>query len=99
MNAVAYVNHGRWVIDCPGDGCYAALKATDTGVVCDCMDEVVCDHPTIPHGLAIDILFPDTSDDITRLLDLRPRRINRNWYPGETLDDLKAENVTHGAKI
>jgi len=99
MNATAYVNHGRWIADCPDDGCHAALKVVDTGIACDCMDEVVCDHPAIPHGLAIDIVYPEAQTDITRLLDLRPKRENRNWYPGETLSDIKAENVTHGVRV
>lgn len=99
MKATAYVNHGRWIIDCPDDGCHAGLKAIDTGIACDCMDEVVCDHPAIPHGLAIDITYPDQQDEITRLLDLRPKRGNRNWTPGETVAELKAENVTHAVRI
>ena len=107
MNATAYVNHGRWIIDCPDEDCQAGLKCSDwtipetllTGLVCDCMDEVVCDHPTIPHGLAIDITYPDERDEITAILNLRSKRANRNWYPGETVEELKAENVTHGVRI
>lgn len=30
--ARVYVNHGRWVVDCPGDGCYwSYLAMSDTG--------------------------------------------------------------------
>ena len=95
----ARVNHGRWIVDCPARDCYAALRAdSDTGV-CDCRDETVCDHPEIPHDLAFTVERPADADEITRILDLRPARPSRNWYPDETLADLKAENVTNGVRL
>lgn len=96
---LARVNHGRWIVDCPGDDCYASLHAGgDTGV-CDCRDDNVCDHPEIPHDLVFVVNYPDDADEISRVLNLRPARLNRNWGPPETLEDLKAENVTNGVKI
>ncbi len=93
----AYYNHGRWVVDCPAADCHAALRApTDE---CDCKDEMVCDHPQIPCGTRFRTVMPNDAGAIQRLLDKRPSRANRNWYPTETLEDLKAENVTHGVAI
>ncbi len=94
----AYYNHGRWVVHCPAADCLAASKA-GADLVCVCRDEMVCDHPQIPCGAIIPVEMPDDAEAITRLLDLRPKRGNRNWFPGETVDDLKTENVTHGVRI
>ena len=95
----ARVNHGRWIVDCPATDCYAALRATGDTALCDCRDESVCDHPEIPHDLVFLVEWPADADEITRILDLRPTRPNRNWWPGETLEALKAENVTNGVRL
>ena len=93
----AYYNHGRWVVECAAPDCLAALKAPAT--VCDCRDEQVCDHPQIPCNTRFRTVMPVDVDTIQRLLDYRPKRVNRNWYPSETVEDLKTENVTHGVRI
>ena len=93
----AYMNHGRWVVHCSAADCRAALRAPADR--CDCQDEAVCDHPQIPCGATITTMMHRDSREIERLLDLRPKRVNRNWNPGETVADLKAENVTHGVRI
>ena len=99
MNTRSYaqVNHGRWVVECPAPDCRAALRAPAT--VCDCRDETVCDHPAIPCNATIRTVMPNDTAEIERLLNLRPSRPNRNWYPGETVASLKAENVQHGVRI
>ncbi len=93
----AYYNHGRWVVECPAQDCRAALLAPAT--VCDCRDEMVCDHPQVPCGTLSRTVMPKNAGEIQRLLDFRPKRVNRNWLPGETLEELKAENVTNGVRI
>lgn len=41
------------------------------------------------------ITFPDNWREIVEVL--RPRPVeNMNWMPGETLEDLRAENFAHG---
>ena len=92
----AFVNHGWWIVPCSADDCRAILFADRS--VCECRDESVCDHPTIPCGVPIEATLPAWRGDIDRLLTTRPRR-NRNWSPGETLADLKAENLLHGVGI
>ncbi len=99
MKSPARVNHGRWIADCPATDCYAALRVHGETAVCDCRDDNVCDHPAIPHDLVVMVEWPPDADEITRILDLRPKRANRNWYPGETLADVKAENVSNGVRL
>jgi hypothetical protein len=93
----AYVNYGRWIVDCPDPDCYAALTITDNN--CECRDTYVCDHPQQPCGATVQAEMPPNEPEITRLLEQRPRRANRNWVPGETVKDLQAENVQHGIRI
>ena len=91
------LEHGRWIVDCVSDDCRAVLLADRS--VCECRDVSVCDHPSIPCGVPIVAAFPDDRADIDRLLGQRPRRLNRNWSPGETVADLKRENLLHGVGI
>ena len=95
----AYMNHGRWVVMCPADDCVSGVRVTGLQVRCDCNDEMVCDHPQIPCGALVEIEMPNDGEEITRLLNLRPHRVNRNWTPSETVADLKAENLLHGVKL
>ncbi len=92
----AWLNHGQWVVDCAADDCQAVLF-TDRAA-CVCRDVSVCDHSTIPCGAPIEVTFPPRRTDIDRLMNPRRRR-NRNWSPGETLADLKRENLLHGVDI
>lgn len=91
----AYLNHGRWVVDCSADDCQAVLFA-DRGA-CVCRDVSVCDHPSIPCGVPIQATFPDARGVIDKLMGRRPRA-NRNWDE-ETIAELKAENLLHGVGI
>ncbi len=103
----AYLNHGRWIVDCAADDCRAVLFADrpmfsedNQGTLtlrCPCRDVSVCDHPSIPCGVPIDALFPDIRGDIDRLLARRPRS-HRNWG-SETLADLKRENLLEGVGV
>ena len=93
---IAYMNSGQWVVDCSADDCKAVLFADR--MACECRDQSVCDHPVVPCGAPIEATFPPRRTDIDRLLNSRPRQ-NRNWSPGETLANLKAENLLHGVGI
>jgi len=91
---LAHVNHGRWVVHCPTPGCGGAELAREDGLFfcCECRNaEVGGDYRTVA--------FPGEREEIERVLKLRPAPATRNWQPGETLDDLKAENLAHGAPI
>lgn len=107
MTRLAYLNHGRWVVDCPADDCEATLFADrpmfaedNNGTLslrCICNDVSVCDHSAVPCGTPLAAVFPDNRADIDRLMAGRRRR-NRNWT-GESVSDLKAENLLHGVAL
>ena len=92
---MAWLNHGRWVVDCSADDCEAVLFADR--VACVCRDESVCEHSAIPCGAPIVATFPENRTDIDRVMGRRPKR-NRNWTT-ETVTELKAENLLAGVGV
>lgn len=97
--ARAYVNHGRWVADCPRRGCTNArlLKERDATFHCN-----VC-------KLVASIEWPADADAIWEALERRPVPRTRNWYPaghelalrfglphGQSVQDLYDENHENG---
>ncbi len=86
----AYVNHGRWVVKCE---CGGAEKAWEEGwFMCQS-----CFNSRHKHQYRRSV-FPKSREAIEKLLALRPL-INRNWRPGESLAQLKAENQEHRAEL
>jgi hypothetical protein len=87
LQARAYVNHGRWVADCPVD-CGAALRL-DWGEVnfyCpECMTISTVDWPVNVSG-------------IWDALAKRRNPKTRNWYPPEHPVALKG-NIPHGQTV
>ena len=84
--SAVYANWGRWVADCAWCDSAEQLVPFTAGFRCvDC-------------GWSTDVVWPppDMVAGIERLLLMRPNRKNQNWLPTETLEDLVAENVTHG---
>ena len=81
----AYVNGGNWIVRC---SCGAG-NATDPQWRIACCYGCGAIHRTIafPPSAAL-------SEGVRLLLD-RPVA-NRNWEPGETVDDLRRENDEHG---
>jgi hypothetical protein len=77
----AYINHGRWVADCPCNG--AELVGPGEDMVCGSC------------GTISSVDFPDTAADIEKVLGLRDP-YNQNWHPGETVDELTAQNIENG---
>ena len=84
-----YVNHGRWVWDCPAPRCTAAQFARDDGGLAACL--------TCGHG-PLKVVWPAERPDIERLLDLREEK-HRNWQVGESLATLREENIAHGVGV
>lgn len=80
----AYLNHGRWVVDCPDcNGAQLACR-TDHRFMCnECGNVVIA-------GLWRMVSWPADLDAIEAALAGRPIH-NQNWRPGETVDDLLAE--------
>lgn len=86
----ARVNHGRWIIDCE---CGGAVFAFDERIfMC-----ISCCNARHKHQYRR-LIFPRTRKAIEMILLQRPEP-NRNWYPGETLTKLKAENEEHKAEL
>lgn len=84
--AVAYVNEGRWVADCPE--CNAGIGVHVDAPVVVCLD---C-------GGVSDVVVPDARAraEADRVLGRRPV-VNQGWRPDrEDLTDLKAENAVRG---
>lgn len=111
--ARAYVYNGEWVADCPSD-CKSTQFVEDkrdedrgvAGTVGTRMDYFYC---TYCSTLTQSIRWPADADEIKEVLDRRPLRHTRNWYPeghlvalqagipdGETVAELRAENAAHG---
>lgn len=89
----ARVYEGRWIVDCPDMGCGGAHVASSTDRRFFCNQ---CHN----HGVGgrwVTVLWPSEEErqTIERLLLLRPMP-NRNWWPGETVGLLRAENIEHG---
>jgi len=82
----AYINHSRWVIDCPN--CNSGIAGLP-GV-----SEVVC----LECGERYRVTFPQDRERIEEALLQRPRT-NRHWRSGETADDLERENREHADDI
>ena len=83
----AYVSDSRWVADCVTANCgggVAVWKENPRGCCLDC-------------GTIYTISFPDDVDEAEKVLLSRPE-VNRNWFPhlGETVNQLKAENIANG---
>lgn len=88
--AFAYVNHGRWVADCPA-GCGGAELARDVVFMCRECGNVATRHRPVP------LVWPAEEDlrAIEAALVVRPV-LNRNWALNESIGALLAENAMHG---
>jgi hypothetical protein len=80
-------NWGRWLIDCSSPWCTSAMQVYPGQISVTCLD---CGTTMGP------LIWPADPDGIELLLLMRPVEKTRNWLPGETLQDLLAENVLHG---
>ena len=86
----ARVNHGRWIVDCE---CKGAEFAFEEGLFM-CQS---CFNANRKHQYRR-LIFPKNRKGIEMELIQRPEP-NRNWYPGETITKLKAENAEHKAEL
>lgn len=86
MTAAARVYHGQWITDCRRRYCASAepLTAGQTQMTCSNCGQVTA------------VTWPDDILAIEALLAARPVPQTRNWFPGETLAGLAAENREHG---
>lgn len=84
----AYMNAGRWVIDCSDPDCSAAGLAVGNVYICENCKRIT------------KVVWPDERDEVDRLVNVRPVPETRNWRgpwnPDEPVDALRMENVAHG---
>ena len=93
----AYINHGRWVVECPSDICKGAMVVTSAEPYFLCPS---CGNSE-NNGYWYGVQFPGPRTRIEAVLMKRPaanpwEAFARNWSPGETLTDLRRENREHG---
>ena len=91
----AYIDCGRWLAECPD--CHSAQVISDKTRDFWCLH---CGNASIDFKWR-HIRMPRNRKVLEDVLVLRPaarsdRALTRNWKTGETVDDLKAENVAHG---
>lgn len=100
-----YYNWGRWVADCPRDGCGNAERyGVDemTGVIGGLtLTDFHCQERFGGCGLVTTEVQWPAKDDISAIeILLAPRlRKNRNWVPGESIQDLLTEGLANGLDI
>lgn len=87
--AYAEANWGRWIARCPAGLCTSAVQVRRWQQRFECTGEGGC-------GWTAPIQWPDDPEMIEAILGLRPDVRTRSWLPGESLDDLIAENARHG---
>lgn len=97
--ARAYVNHSRWISDCPRPYCANAESLQPRQATFHCTNCL----------LVADVEWPPNADAIWEVLTARPVPQTRNWFPeshdlalasgcphGQTVADLIDENRKHG---
>ena len=77
----AYINHDRWVADCPCNGAELVTRG----------ETMLCGSCGAEHA----VVFPTNRAKIEGLLSVRDPA-NRNWNLEETTDMLLADNIDHG---
>ena len=80
----ARVDHGRWIVDCP-------TRCGEASPVMDSDLRFVCVNCGVGPYL---VVLPPERDGIEAALDVRPVE-NRNWFPGESVGDLRKETNRH----
>ena len=99
-HAIAYVNLGRWVADCPARPCAHPLTGEHAAGAEYVAPNIVfmcqwCWNQDI-EGRYRPVDFPADKTALEAELLRRVEPDTRNWLPGETLADLQIENIAHG---
>src|SRR5689334_1373498 len=84
----AYVDHGRWLIDCE---CGAANMVQPDWILAGCL---AC------GAIHSHVVIPSDRSEGEAVLNARPREIQRNWWihRGETVEQLQADNLARNVK-
>jgi hypothetical protein len=99
VEALAYINWGRFVADCPDPACTSAVALEPGQSVVHCAQ---C------FGMA-EVVWPEDPAGLLRVLRVRPDESTRNWFPrnhpfavaaglphGQTVAELEAESRVNG---
>lgn len=88
---IAYVNHNRWVVDCPCGNGIIVVPRTDVAV---------CPDAPMGCGQRYPVQWPAAQSLAAAQKALEQRPIPyRNWFPDrETVADLRAENTLRGVE-
>jgi len=92
----AYVNHGRWLVDCPNCG-GAEIVFMGKPFVCKSRITNGFHGESVVCGYTVEVEFPSQKREIEAALIERSIS-NRNWT-NESLDALKEENRIHNVPI
>lgn len=84
LKVKARLNHGRWLADC--SVCKGAELVTP-GQLFRCLSR--------PCTAVAEVEWPANLEKIEHIVAARPKPENRNWEPGESLAQLRAENQAH----
>jgi hypothetical protein len=84
LDVLSRIEHGRWVVTCINCST-SALTQPEWRLAC--CGECGCQMRKV--------VIPIDYQKIEEILLLRLRRENQNWLPGETLEQLFAENLAH----
>jgi|TARA_Y100000310_G_scaffold269483_1_gene282684 hypothetical protein len=93
----AYINSGRWVVDCKVELCGGAAIVSDKFRYFMCAE---CGN-NANNGNWYHVVFPADRERIEELLLRRPalkpmEAGNRNWVVDETVKELEDENTANG---
>ena len=87
VKAIARVDHGRWLADCPFCTGAEMVSKQDHRFFChSCLNAEV-------NGDWIGVQFPSNVAAIEEVLLERANSTNRHWYPHESVEDLRKENA------
>lgn len=86
------VIRSQWVVECPW--CAGAI-VVNPGSWYLCVECLNADN----SGKVARIIDPPDRTEVERLLNLRPNFQNRNWLTGETVENIRAENIAHGIGV
>lgn len=86
---VPYVNHGRWLADCPH--CHSGIAILFRQAHGWCFGcGAVFSKAVWPNDAML--------DQIVALLEARPAAVVQNWYPQESIADLERQNRDNGVE-
>lgn len=88
--AVAFLQEGDWIAECPS-GCGAAMWI-EPGQPFMC---AICWNVQIGGRWRM-VVWPKDREAIESEILKRPIHVTGNWLPGETVEDLQRENTEHG---